>query len=40
MKRTFINPVLKKINANTPLKVAMTQNEDGRLVFTIVDTKN
>ncbi|EFF9746337.1 replication initiation protein [Escherichia coli] len=40
MKRTFINPALKKINANTPLKAAMTQNEDGRLVFTIVDSKN
>ncbi|EBK2325012.1 replication initiation protein, partial [Salmonella enterica subsp. enterica serovar Kentucky] len=23
-----------------PLKAAMTQNEDGRLVFTIVDSKN
>lgn len=40
MKRTFINPVLKKINANTPLKAAMKQNDDGRLVFTIVDAKN
>lgn len=40
MKRTFINPALKKINANTPLKAAMTQNDDGRLVFTIVDAKN
>lgn len=29
MKRTFINSVLKKINANTPLKAAMTQNDDG-----------
>ncbi|ELE3167785.1 replication initiation protein, partial [Salmonella enterica] len=33
MKRIFINPALKKINANTPLKAAMTQNDDGRLVF-------
>lgn len=40
MKRTFINPALKKINANTPLKAAMTQNDDGRLVFTIVDARN
>nr|WP_263452917.1 replication initiation protein [Escherichia coli] len=40
MKRTFINPALKKINANTRTKAAMTQNEDGRLVFTIVDSKN
>ncbi|EPX2831296.1 RepB family plasmid replication initiator protein [Klebsiella pneumoniae] len=40
MKRTFINPALKKINANTSLKAAMTQNDDGRLVFTIVDAKS
>jgi Initiator Replication protein. len=39
MKRTFINPALKKINVNTPLKAAMTQNDDGRLVFTIADAK-
>ncbi|PAC07772.1 RepA [Enterobacter sp. 10-1] len=40
MKRTFINPALKKINANTSLKAAMTQNDDSRLVFTIVDAKS
>lgn len=40
MIRTFINPALKKINANTPLKAAMTQNNDGRLVFTILDSKS
>lgn len=28
------------VNANTPLKAAMTQHEDGRLFFTIVDAKN
>lgn len=27
MKRTFINSALKKINANAPLKAAMTQND-------------
>ena len=37
MKRTFILPSLKKINDNTPLMAAMTENSDGRLVFTIVD---
>ena len=39
MKRTFINPALKKINTNTPLKATMIQNENGSLVFTIVDSK-
>lgn len=37
MKRTFINPALKKINDSTPLQAAMTQSEDGKLVFTILD---
>lgn len=40
MKRTFLNPALKKINENTPLKAAMTQNDDGKLIFTIVDRNN
>lgn len=37
MKRTFLNPALKKINDNTPLQAAMSQSDDGKLVFTIVD---
>lgn len=37
MKRTFINPSLKKINENTPLQAAMSQSDDGKLVFTILD---
>lgn len=37
MKRTFLNPSLKKINDNTPLQAAMSQSEDGKLIFTILD---
>lgn len=36
MKRTFLNPALKNINENTPLKASMRQ-EDGKLIFTILD---
>ncbi|OSL88433.1 initiator RepB protein [Escherichia coli TA249] len=37
MKRTFLNPALKNINESTPLKASMKQDEDGRLIFTILD---
>ena len=37
MKRTFLNPALKNINESTPLKVSMKQEEDGKLIFNIVD---
>ena len=35
LKRGFLNPALKKINETTPLLAAMTQDEDGKLIFTI-----
>lgn len=37
MKRSFLNPALKNINENTPLKTSMRQDEEGRLIFTILD---
>lgn len=37
MKRSFLNPALKNINDNTPLKASMSQDEEGRLIFTILD---
>ncbi|EPT1451949.1 replication initiation protein [Escherichia coli] len=36
MKRTFLDPAIKKINAHTALKASYEVLEDGRLVFTIV----
>lgn len=40
MRRTFLLPALKKISENTPLSAAMTETEDGKLVFTITENKN
>jgi plasmid replication initiation protein len=37
MKRTFLEPAVKKINEKTPLKVSYQSLEDGRLVFTFLD---
>ncbi len=39
MKRTFLEPALKKINEKTPLKVTYTTEEDGRLLFNFLDKK-
>nr|WP_130983412.1 transposase [Klebsiella pneumoniae] len=39
MKRTFLEPALKKINEKTPLKVTYTTEEDGRLLFNFIDKK-
>lgn len=36
MKRTFLLPALEKINALTPLKVSMTEADNGKLVFSIL----
>ena len=35
LKRGFLNPSLKKINETTPLMVALSQDEEGKLIFTI-----
>ncbi|ECZ5235232.1 replication initiation protein [Salmonella enterica subsp. enterica serovar Enteritidis] len=37
MKRSFLTPALKKINANTPLEAALTRNEKGQLIFSIIE---
>jgi hypothetical protein len=37
MKRTFLNPALKNINESTPLKASMSQDDNGKLIFTILD---
>lgn len=37
MKRTFLDPAVKKINEKTPLKVSYSVEEDGRLLFNIID---
>jgi plasmid replication initiation protein len=39
MKRTFLEPALKKINDKTPLKVNYKTEEDGRLLFNFLDKK-
>src|SRR5471030_1296044 len=36
MKRTFIQPALKKIAENTPITASMAETDDGKLIFTIV----
>lgn len=36
MKRTFLVPAMEKINALTPLKVSMTEADNGKLVFSIL----
>ncbi|EMK1731201.1 replication initiation protein [Salmonella enterica] len=38
MKRTFLNPALKQINEKTPIRASFTEDGEGNLVFTIVDT--
>ncbi|EHQ9605821.1 TPA: replication initiation protein [Escherichia coli] len=37
MKRSFLTPALKKINENTPLEAALTRNDKGQLVFSIIE---
>lgn len=37
LKRGYLNPALKKINETTPLNAALTQEPDGKLIFTIVE---
>lgn len=37
MRRTFLSPALKKINAHTPLKAGVELLGDGALIFTIVE---
>lgn len=37
MKRTFLEPALKKINEKTPLKVSYRTEDDGRLIFSFLD---
>jgi plasmid replication initiation protein len=39
MRRTFLEPALKKINEHTPLEAAMTMGDDGKMIFTIVEKK-
>lgn len=40
MRRTFINPALKKISENTPISASMTETQEGKLVFTIIEKKS
>ncbi|HAT24288.1 MAG: replication initiation protein [Pantoea sp.] len=37
MKRTFLEPALKKINDKTPLKVSYKIEDDGRMIFSVLD---
>jgi len=37
MKRTFLDPAIKKINDKTPLKVSYQVHEDGRFIFNFLD---
>nr|WP_244323865.1 replication initiation protein [Mixta intestinalis] len=37
MKRTFLEPAIKKINEKTPLKVSYRIEEDGRILFSVMD---
>lgn len=37
MKRAFLTPALKKINETTPLSADFTLDENGKLIFTIID---
>lgn len=37
MKRTFLEPAIKKINEKTPLKVSYNTADDGRFIFNIID---
>ncbi|TQC70101.1 replication initiation protein (plasmid) [Pantoea dispersa] len=37
MKRTFLEPAIKKINEKTPLKVSYKTLEDGRFLFNVID---
>lgn len=39
MKRTFLNPSLKRITETTPLAVRLTQDPKGNFVFNIADKK-
>ncbi|HCM9429545.1 replication initiation protein [Klebsiella aerogenes] len=39
MKRTFLEPALKKINEKTPLKVSYKMETDGRFLFSFLDIK-
>ncbi|EDY2030058.1 RepB family plasmid replication initiator protein [Salmonella enterica] len=40
MKRTFLDPAIKKINAHTALKASYKAMDDGRLIFTIVTNES
>lgn len=37
MKRTFLEPAIKKINEKTPLRVSYRIQDDGRLLFSVMD---
>lgn len=37
MKRTFLEPAIKKINEKTPLKVSYKTLEDGKFLFNVID---
>jgi len=37
MKRTFLEPAIKKINEKTPLKVSHKTLEDGKFPFSVLD---
>lgn len=36
LKRTFLNPAIKKINDHMPLKASYKRTDNGKLIFTIV----